>query len=170
MDISPLRPDQIDEIERLGVVVRNKLDSWAWRLVGVFFWTWHRSAWTTWRWPWNEQITIWASAGTSSITMHHIDKIDHELFHCRDLRPRSGPWKIGVLNFLVPLPLVFSGRWFVERWAYLEAVRRGTKTVDSAVDKLFSFTYLYPWPPPLMRRWFKARLKDGQTQTNRGPT
>jgi len=67
--------------------------------------------------------------------------------------------RLGALNFLVPLPVLLSGRWYVEREAYLDEIRRGRKTIDRAVEQLWGFGYLYPWLPFLMRRWFTKQLE-----------
>lgn len=85
----------------------------------------------------------------------------HELYHARHQFAKWwGPWFVPLLAGLLPLPIIFSGRWFIERWAYLEDIKAGRRTVEGAVRILWKM-YGKPWPKELMRRWFERKLKEG---------
>lgn len=70
--------------------------------------------------------------------------------------------KYGLLPFIawyavLPFPVFLSGRYFIERSAYLVDIRAGLRTVDDVVDLLWE-KYAMPWPKPLMRRWFEGNI------------
>jgi hypothetical protein len=81
---------------------------------------------------------------------------EHELIHVRQQCGFGLYWS-ALLYFLLPLPVLFSGRWFVEREAYLVDIVAGAKTVEQAVDILWR-SYGYPWPKLLMRKWFDEQI------------
>jgi hypothetical protein len=56
------------------------------------------------------------------------------------------------------LPVYLSGRWFIERHAFLGDIKLGRITLDAAIETLVH-KYGNPWPRGSMRRWFEARLK-----------
>lgn len=80
----------------------------------------------------------------------------HELVHARQQRG-FGLLGCFLLYFFLPLPVFFSGRWFIEREAYLVDLRAGTRTIDQVVDTLWS-QYFFPWPRSWMRDWFDRRV------------
>jgi len=93
----------------------------------------------------------------------HTRARNHELMHVEQFRTAGCgvPW-IGVLvlaplYLLLPLPVLFSGRWFMEREPWLMDIRAGV-SVERAVQVLWS-SYAFPWPRFLMRRWFNKRLE-----------
>jgi len=63
------------------------------------------------------------------------------------------------LVWLLPLPVLFSGRWFIERAAYLDGIIKYGDDVEKCVNTLWD-GYLWPWPKPLMRKWFYKKLKE----------
>jgi hypothetical protein len=85
-------------------------------------------------------------------------QVPHELIHATTLEQWWGPFLIPLFAILLPLPIVFSGRWFIERRAYLEDIKSGVETVDSAVYNLWNY-YLMCWPTSLMRKWFNNELE-----------
>lgn len=87
----------------------------------------------------------------------HKDTIAHEMVHVRQFQGALGPLKMLLLATVFPLPVLFSGRWLIEREAYLNDIRAGRHTIDAAVDVLWR-AYGYPWPKSLMRSWFKKKL------------
>lgn len=114
--------------------------------------------WMTYRLPWQKHVTITYPPKLSRETAEASPTLSHEKMHADDL---SGPWYRVVafllLATLLPLPVLFSGRWLIERHAYLEDIKRGRRSVDDAVSTLWK-SYGWCWPPILMRRWFLARL------------
>ena len=78
----------------------------------------------------------------------------HEMIHVEQWRDH--PVCMVLLYLLFPLPVLFSGRWFIERSAYLLDILAGRYSVDRAVEDIWS-SYLWPWPRLLMRRWFEAK-------------
>lgn len=156
-----LTPEQYLEMKELNVSIKNKKDSWGWRFVGMFMWS-IMGRWTTWRWPWQSHITIWTAKEVGRVNKFHQHIISHELFHCRDIQGSwLNPVRMGLLNFFIPLPVVFSGRWFIEREAYLEDIRDGRLTIDKAASILW-WKYFLAWPPPLSRRWFRKNLHESE--------
>jgi hypothetical protein len=81
----------------------------------------------------------------------------HELVHAAQFRPWYGPIWVGLLASLLPFPMYYSGRWFIERRAYLIDIRNGRVTLDAAIASLVTH-YGNPWPKGAMRKWFEARL------------
>jgi hypothetical protein len=111
--------------------------------------------WMTHRFPFCQaRITHPPSARNPAL---QINVLRHESFHVEQLRPWYGPLWSFLLVSLLPLPVLFSGRWFLERWPYLDDIRQGRRTVDDVVHILWS-SYWWAWPPFLMRRWFEQQL------------
>ena len=79
--------------------------------------------------------------------------IEHELVHVKQWE-RLGSLGFLLLYFILPLPLLFSGRWFLEREAYLKDIEAGELSANHVTYLLWS-EYFFSWPKPLMRRWFK---------------
>ena len=103
--------------------------------------------------------------------------LSHELVHCH----QQSTWWGVVMTLLqvtvLPLPVFFSGRWFVERHAYLRDIRRKKKTrynirgdgkimeysdrevmtPEIAAQKMWD-QYGWPWPKRLMVKWFKIGI------------
>jgi hypothetical protein len=87
------------------------------------------------------------------------DILDHELIHVEQQRGPWGLFKSFCLYFLFPLPVLFSGRWYIERDPYLKVdIARGRKSPRSAAEQLWR-DYFYPWPKNRMHQWFDAELK-----------
>lgn len=159
------RNPYIREFEELhDVRLRPKKDSfWNW-LVGLVVPGWNTLLYTTLRVPWERKPTIWYPEGAEITLLCYIEVHDlasrgtvltHELTHADDQRTLAGlVWT--VLCQVFPLPVFFSGRWFVERYAFLGDIRRGRHTVESAVYTLHKH-YGRPWPRQWMREWFEAR-------------
>lgn len=85
----------------------------------------------------------------------HPEVIEHETVHIQQYE-RLGIVFFLLLYFVFPLPFFFSGRWWLEREAYLVELRCGAQ-IDDIVDELWS-GYLWPWPKFLMRKWFATYL------------
>jgi hypothetical protein len=111
--------------------------------------------WTTYRLP-GGRPRICYPLGVKD-PMSRWPVIAHELVHVRQFAPAHGPLAMLLLSTLFPLPAFFSGRWYIERRAYLRDVLAGHRTIDEAVDTLWR-GYGWCWPKPLMRRWFEREV------------
>jgi hypothetical protein len=89
--------------------------------------------------------------------MSRPDIVEHEMYHVTQFESWWGPWLIPLAASLFPLPVLLSGRWFIERWAYLGDIKAGRLTVEAAAETLWGL-YGWCWPKPLMRRWFRGEL------------
>jgi hypothetical protein len=114
-----------------------------------------KNFWTTYRFPFQKQVTI--SYPDCVVHPEESDTIKHEIFHVKQFEKWYGPIIVPLFATILPLPILFSGRWFIERQAYLYDIRRGVQTVDSAIDILWN-DYGYCWPKSLMRKWFIKQL------------
>lgn len=124
-------------------------------IVGIRF----EQFWTTIRLPFGEP-TIYYPAGVLDPLGPRYDGVRaHELEHVEQQRTWYGLLWSYFAYLLVPLPVGFSGRWFIERNPFLGDIRRGMKSVDQVVELLWR-SYLFPWPRFLMRRWFLKKLCD----------
>lgn len=113
--------------------------------------------WLTYRFPFQKRTKVTYPPRMSRAEAETSDTLQHELVHVGWFDTWWGPWAIPLLVVFFPLPILFSGRWFVERPAYLADIRAGRHTVESAVEALWR-GYLFPWPRSLMRRWFISQL------------
>lgn len=110
---------------------------------------------TTYRLPFQKRGTIAYPVGYNP--MDYPGVLKHELVHVGQQRTAWGLFKSFWYVWLIPLPFVFSGRWFLERDAYLLDIKSGRMTVEYAVSVLWK-SYGLVWPPFLMRRWFNDNL------------
>ena len=96
----------------------------------------------------------------------HPQVIEHELVHVRQWE-RYGLW-LWISYLLLPRP--FGLAWFRfrgEREAYLLEIEQAddrARAIARVVDTLW-YGYGWPWPRPLMRRWFEKNARA----TDRGP-
>lgn len=116
-----------------------------------WWWLPNSNWWSTWRWPWESRVTIYHPRGFRGT---YSPVLPHELYHAREQWSKWwGPWLLPLLYSLLPLPILVSGRWWIERGAYLLDIQAGRLTIDQAVDTLWH-DYLWPMPRFLMRGWF----------------
>lgn len=80
----------------------------------------------------------------------------HEMEHIKQFR-KYGMLLMGLFYLFLPLPFLFSGRWFIERGPYMVNIRAGAE-IDKVVDVLWS-GYGAPWPKSWMRKWFNTQLE-----------
>ena len=82
---------------------------------------------------------------------------EHELVHVRQFQ-RYG-WLIMLCGYLLfPLPIIFSGRWYIERWAWLIDIDAKACSCKYSADLLWS-AYAWAWPRKEMLAWFEAHKK-----------
>jgi len=137
------------------------------RLVGFFSKRFMTDFWTTYRLPFQKYTTIAYPDKDRSgkRTMLYVDAIrrhgilNHEIIHTILLERWYGPVLAGALAIGLPLPVLFSGRWYLERWAYLADIQRGMRTVNEAVDVLWN-GYMWVWPRSWMAEWFNNNMVD----------
>lgn len=116
--------------------------------------------------PWRSWfLRTWTTIGRTIYAPTHVDiagplhpyatTIAHELVHVAQWRRFWAFLWLGYI--LLPLPVLFAWcRWAAEREAYLVDIRAG-RSVDDVVNTLWR-SYGWPWPKPLMRRWFVKEL------------
>jgi len=114
--------------------------------------------WMTYRLPFQKAVRVTYPVKVVDPYAKKYDRIrSHEFIHAQMCAKWWGPWVTPILASIFPLPIIFSGRWYLERRAYLADIRSAHHTVDSAVNILWRH-YWWPWPKPLMRRWFIREL------------
>lgn len=139
----------------MKTLIIPKSESIPMRIVGFFSKSFMRDFWTTYRMPFQKEVRITYPDGTDPSKFPHI--IEHEMYHAKNLSTAWGLFKMFWLVWAFPLPIIFSGRWFIERHAYLNDIKHGYN-LEAIVDSLWC-NYGLAWPRPLMRRWFKKMLK-----------
>lgn len=128
------------------------------RLAGVFLGSaFMTDFWTTYRVPFAKPVISYPD--DTREPMRHTTTLDHELVHVGQLRPWYGPFLLSLLVTVFPLPFFFSGRWYIERPAYLNEIKNNIRELDDAVDILWN-DYGWCWPKPLMRRWFQKHFSS----------
>lgn len=147
--------------------IRHKSEWWLHGLLGLIVPGWDTKWWTVIRKPGDGIPTIWVpnSVDYLQYTYTHYRNpsiasiLNHELVHVEQQRSWWGVlWTLACMVF--PLPVFFSGRWFVERDAYLSDIKTGRRSIDQAVYTLWG-KYGMPWPKGRMRAWFEAKLEEG---------
>lgn len=110
--------------------------------------------WTTIRFPFSKKTIIaYPDSVENPHELRYISTIEHELIHARDMSTGWGLFKTFMFYFFIPLPIFFSGRWFVERKAYLHNIINHGYNIDRVVETLWN-GYVFPWPKSLMKKWF----------------
>lgn len=132
-----------------------KHDSWLMCAVGAVI-PGFMDYWTTYRVP--GRIGVITYPSHIKDPRKHPKILEHERVHVEQQRTAWGLFKSFWLVWLLPLPVLFSGRWFIERPAYLLDIRNGRHSLESAVSVLWG-GYFYPWPRKLMRQWFIEQLR-----------
>jgi len=116
--------------------------------------------WMVYRWPWERKVRITHPNKVNPESLDRFKVRRHEFHHVQDFTPWWGPWLCIALAVLFPFPLLFSGRWFLERRPYRDEIDLGWNTVDKVVDTLGGFKYGWAWPKAWMRRWLESHEKD----------
>jgi hypothetical protein len=142
-----------------NVRILQKDKSWAMKFVNFFFMlcgnhNFMTDFWTTYRLPFQKATITYPD---KLDMLRDLPILEHEMFHVRQMRPWYGLVKSGLLVALLPLPFIFSGRWFIERDPYLNDIAKSRYTIDEAVDILWYY-YGWAWPKSLMKKWFTKKL------------
>lgn len=113
---------------------------------------------TTYRLPFQDRPTIavpdrydWMSPGLEWLRCH-------EMVHADDLRSAWDLLKMALLLTLFPLPIYFSGRWYIERDAMVIDIRAGVKTPEKVAEMLWD-DYLMAWPKQRVTDYYEKLLK-----------
>jgi hypothetical protein len=112
--------------------------------------------WMTYRLPFQKDVRV--TYPDKELSPATSDVLKHELFHVVQFSTWYGPIVILLLVSILPLPIIFSGRWFVERHAYLADIKAMRRTTKDAVNFLW-YSYGWCWPKSLMRKWFDSKIK-----------
>lgn len=147
------------EIEHdVDFVCKDKL--WSMRLVGFFWKRFMTVFWTTMRFPFQRGFVAYPVGLTEAQALADNKRWirEHELIHKKQQEGWWGLTKSFFLYFIVPLPIFFSGRWFLERGPYLNDIKNKRRTPAEAAQVLWS-SYAWPWPESWMREWF---TKEGK--------
>lgn len=103
--------------------------------------------------PWAAHPDLW-----DVVDPRFRDLWDHEGIHAKDMSTAWGLFKMFWLLWLLPLPVVISGRWYIERWVFLQDIERGPLTLEQAAEILWR-DYFFAWPRSWAIRWWKAQLE-----------
>ncbi|MFH1498843.1 MAG: hypothetical protein ABII82_13560 [Verrucomicrobiota bacterium] len=122
---------------------------------------------TTLRLPFGPPTIYHPSSVADPLAPKHAGIVAHELVHVGQQDGARGLVSSALLYFLVPLPVGLSGRWLIERDAYLLDIQGGRMDVEQAVGALWR-GYFFPWPRGWMREWFLARLAGQAPTTGQG--
>lgn len=145
--------------QKHNVKLVDKQDSILMKIVGCFLTfitpSFMSGFFTTYRLPFQKQSTIAYPVGYDP--MNYPGVLEHELVHVEQQNTAWGLFKSFWLLWLIPLPIVFSGRWYLERDAYLLDIKAGRIDIDYAVSVLWNF-YGLAWPQNMMRKWFNERV------------
>lgn len=145
---------QFERRHNVRLVSKKKL--WWARALGKVWPTFLTRWWTTVRLPFCKGVIAYPVSILDPL--YHQGTLEHELVHVEQQRTTWGLIKSVLLYFLFPLPVYFSGRWFLERPAYLKDILSYRCTVGQAVDILW-VGYLRAWPKPMMKKWFVMQIK-----------
>jgi hypothetical protein len=147
-------------LDCMGVRVIKKSESKLMRFIGKFSRRFMTDYITTFRIP-GGPPTI-AFPDDTANPYEEEDIILHECVHVVQFRPWYGPYLVLLLVTVFPLPVLLSGRWHIEKRAYLRDIQDGSCSIQSAAEMLWD-GYLWPWPKPWMVKWFQKQLKKQKT-------
>lgn len=142
-----------------NVVIKPKSKSWPMKLIGFFSKKFMLDFWTVYRLPFGKPTITHPDAITDPLDPKYTSTIEHEMIHVEDLRSAWGLFKAFWLVWLLPLPVLFSGRWYLERHAYLHNIINHRYPIDAVVDALWN-GYLWPWPKSMMTKWFEEKVEE----------
>jgi hypothetical protein len=144
--------------EKHGVHLKKKSECWWARIIGIFWPAFLTRWWTTIRFPFCKGVIAYAGQ-LDPMHCAYEGILEHELMHVEQQRGAWGLFKSIMLCFFFPMPILFSGRWYIERYPYLRDIQKGRHTIEGTVENLWRY-YLLAWPKPLMRAWFESKLNQ----------
>ncbi len=146
--------------KKYNVKFISKKESVVMRIIGFFSRTFMYDFWTTYRLPFQKKVRITYPPDTiEPMGERYKGTREHELIHAIDMGTSWGLFKMFWLLWLIPLPIIFSGRWFFERYAYLYNLLYHGYKIDYVVDALWG-GYGWAWPKCLMKKWFNKKIKE----------
>lgn len=159
-----MSPEAAEFTAKYGVDLICKDKSWSMRVINILLWPLLQGRFmtdfiTTIRFPFQRGFIAYPVGVSEAdfLSPTYAQVRTHELFH---VDQQKGPWgliKSYVLYLIFPLPALLSGRWWLERYAYLSDIKAGKLTVDQAVDALW-WGYFFCWPRSWMKDWFLKQL------------
>jgi hypothetical protein len=106
-----------------------------------------------------EWIDSYAYQTTELQELHWINKhlsvVAHEFVHLTQWF-RLGAIRFLLLYFVFPLPVFFSGRWWLERDAFLVQIRHFGMTIGEATTAVSGKAYTWCWPKRWILEWFEV--------------
>lgn len=141
------------------IVYIDKTRHWLFKRLGQIWPKFGNDFWTTYRMPFGPAKIAYPSYVIDPLDPIHNGVRGHEMIHVVQQSTVWGLFKTFVFYFLLPLPALLSGRWWIERPAYLYDIKRGGYTPETAAEALWS-GYGWPWPRWLMVRWFEKQVEN----------
>lgn len=118
--------------------------------------------WTTIRWPFQKKSRIYFPPQIGERCPWDEDFagiVAHERVHVRQWDHFGASVYWALLYTILPLPVYWSGRWWMERPAYLADLKAGRyETVEAAAWALYHY-YGRPYPLKRMEAWFRKHLE-----------
>jgi hypothetical protein len=153
---------EFEKKHNVGLIRKDK--SIPMKIIGFFSSNFMNHFWTTYRLPFQKKGTITYPKSNNLSKYKEIPEwaqpiLEHELIHIEDMKSGWGLFKMFWLVWLLPLPIIFSGRWFIERHAYLHNILNHGRSIEDSVNTLWS-GYLWAWPKCLMQKWFNKKVKE----------
>ncbi len=148
--------EEFEQLYRVRLVRKDR--SRLMRAIAVVLWPLgidFKRFWTTLRLPLGESTIYYPAHVADPMADRCVTVVRHELVHVAQQRTAAGLARSYLLYLLFPLPVLFSGRWFIERRAFLVDIEDGARTPTQCADLLWR-QYFYPWPRRLMVEWFRA--------------
>jgi len=114
---------------------------------------------TTYRLPFDPVPTIAIPANFNITHPKWWWLFEHEMVHANDMR---GPFQLFRMAFLVaiiPLPIILSGRWYIERDAFWNDIKWGIKSPERVAQMLWD-DYFWAWPKKWVIQYYRQRLRN----------
>lgn len=95
----------------------------------------------------------------------HLPYIAHEFVHVKQFE-RLGLLRFALFYFVFPFPVLFSGKWFLEREAFLRDIYYFGAT-EKEISEILWKDYFYPWPKGWMKKWLIENAHTGHIDNSR---
>jgi hypothetical protein len=95
----------------------------------------------------------------SPIATQNAHIVRHELVHVRQWE-KYGLLGFLLLYFLFPLPILCSGRWWLEREAYMEQIKEDPFLDTAWIANALWRDYLMAYPKGAMHKWLENARKE----------